>query len=321
MRASLIVLGVVVAAQVASASTVVVLSDPGNAPALGSALQVTLAGRGVAIATLPAPEGGLRLDRAASAQHAALSFNADAALWIDSDAGATEVCAVSADGRYFRHAPLPVGEGDTPRMFAAIATSLLDELLSPDAPAVDVDVHVHVDPHGGPPGVVVAPGMQQAMPGMPQGMMMEQAIRAPVDGRPLMDRTLFEIGPMISPLTIGAELGLMVPVGDAWRLGGSGSFNALLFPSASESVLASFAGELRHVGRGRRHFDIGAVGGLALAPERSSDSAPYAGARLAWSWDSAGHGRSLSIVPVLFAPKASEVFPGVYASYRWEIPL
>ena len=153
MRASLIVLGVVVAAQVASASTVVVLSDPGNAPALGSALQVMLAGRGVAIATLPAPQGGLRLDRAASAQHAALSFNADAALWIYSDAGATEVCAVSADGRYFRHAPLPVGEGDTPRMFAAIATSLLDELLSPDV--VDVDVHVHFDPHG-PGGPVVA---------------------------------------------------------------------------------------------------------------------------------------------------------------------
>lgn len=331
MRASLIVLGVVVAAQVASASTVVVLSDPGNAPALGSALQVTLAGRGVAIATLPAPQGGLRLDRAASAQHAALSFNADAALWIDSDAGATEVCAVSADGRYFRHAPLPVGEGDTPRMFAAIATSLLDELLTPDAPAVDVDVHVHVDPHG-PGGPVVAtvdpplgsPGVPSMVPMAAPGLAapdLQQAMRAPLDGRPFMNRTLFEIGPMLSPLTIGAEVGLMVPVGDAWRLGGSGSFNALLFPSTSESVLASFAGELRHVGHGSHHFDIGAVGGLALAPERMSDSAPYAGARLAWSRDGAGHGSSLSIVPLLFLPKASEMFPGIYASYRWEIPL
>jgi hypothetical protein len=331
MRALLVFVGLVVWVHAASASTVVVLSDPQNAPVLGSALQVTLAGRGVAIATLPAPDGSLRMDRAAAAQHAAIAFSADAALWIDRDVDATEVCVVSADGRFFRHAPLPVGEGDTPRMFAAIATSLLDELLSPDAPAVDVDVHVHVDPHG-PQGPVVAtidpplggPGVPSMVPMSAPGLAapdVQQAMRAPVDGRPLMDRTLFEIGPMISPLTIGAEVGLMVPVGDAWRLGGSGSFNALLFPSTSESVLASFAGELRHIGRGRHHFDIGAVGGLALAPERTSDSAPYAGARLAWSWDSGGHGRSLSIVPVLFAPKASEMFPGVYASYRWEIPL
>ena len=54
---------------------------------------------------------------------AALAVGADAALIDDRD-----VCVVSADGRSFRHAPL----GDaSPRMFAAVATSLLDELIAP----------------------------------------------------------------------------------------------------------------------------------------------------------------------------------------------
>lgn len=311
MRVSLLVLGVVVSVHAAHASTVVVLSDPQSAPALGSALQVTLAGRGVAIATLPPPDGNLRLDRAAAAQHAAVQFNADAALWIDSAPDATEVCAVSADGRFFRHAPLPVGEGDTPRMFAAIATSLLDELLvPPDAPAVDVDVHVHLEPNGtvtatplAPPGLgVVAP------PGLPEG-------------RVRMDRTLFEIGPMLSPITAGVEAGLMAPIGERWRLGASGSINRILVDNGSEHFLAAFSGELRHVGRGRHHWDIGALAGYALVVERTSDGAPYAGARIAYAWEGPGHGSSISLVPVVFMPQTGEVGPGIYASYRWELPL
>jgi hypothetical protein len=316
MRASLWILGIVVvaAAQAAEASTVVVLSDPQTAPALGSALQVTLAGRGVAIATLPPPDGALRLDRAAAAQHAAVQFNADAALWIDSQPDGTEVCAVSADGRFFRHAPLPVGEGDTPRMFATIATSLLDELLAPpdDAPAVDVDVHVHVDPHGGPPSVTpiaapIAPGLTQAMP-------------APFDGRPRMDRTLAELGPMLSPVTVGVEAGLMMPLGESWRLGGYGVFNRIL-TNTDEQWLAGFAGELRHVGRGTHHWDIGAIGGYAFVVERTTDDAPFAGARIAYAWEGPNHGNSISLVPMIFVPEAGEAGPGIYASYRWELPL
>jgi hypothetical protein len=319
MRTSLIVLGIVAASRVAAASTVVVLSDPANAPALGSALEVTLAGRGVAIATLPAPDGSLRLDRAAAAQHAALSFNADAALWIDTDAGATEVCAVSADGRYFRHAPLPVGEGDTPRMFAAIATSLLDELLTPDAqgaPAVDVDVHVHLDPHG-PKGPVVA---TLEPPSLASPALMQQAISAPPEERIRMDRSLFEIGPMLSPVTIGVEAGLMVPVGSSFRVGGYGSMNRIL-TNTGESYLAAFAGELRHVGSGRHHWDLGAVGGYAFVADRTSDASPYLGARIAYAWEGANRGSSISLVPVVFVPDSGGAGPGIYASYRWELPI
>jgi hypothetical protein len=319
MRVISIIVGIVALVRVASASTVVVLSDPGNGAALGSALQVTLAGRGVAIATLPAPAGALRLDRAAAAQHAALSFNADAALWIDQEPDSTEVCAVSADGRYFRHAPLPVGEGDTPRMFAAIGTSLLDELLTPDAPAVDVDVHVHVDPHG-PQGPVVATADPIGPPGVVPPSLMQQAMLPPVVERPRMDRSLFEIGPALSPVTIGAEAGLMVPVGSAFRLGGTAMLH-LIMTDSSHDALAAFMGELRHVGRGRRHWDVGALAGYAFDVQRTSDSTPYVGARISYNWEGEHHGNSISLVPVIFVPDSHSAGPGIYASYRWELPL
>jgi hypothetical protein len=316
MRASLWVLGIVLAAHVAEASTVVVLSDPQSAPALGSALQVTLAGRGVAIATLPPPDGNLRLDRAASAQHAAVQFNADAALWIDSEPDGTEVCAVSADGRFFRHAPLPVGEGDTARMFAAIATSLLDELLAPpDAPAVDVDVHVHVGPDG---AVSATPAVGVAPPGMAAPGIAVVAPRLP-EARVRMDRTLFEIGPMASPITFGAELGVATPIGEAYRVGAFGILN--LAPGDDNHILGGGGLELRHVGRGMHHFDIGPVVGVAgLVDASNPDAIVFAGARLAFAWEGEHHGSSVSLVPVLMGTSEG-LMPGVYASYRWELPL
>lgn len=300
MRAIFVVLGLVICAHVAAASTVVVLSDPQAAPALGSALQVTLAGRGVAIATLPAPDGSLRMDRAASAQHAAISFNADAALWIDRDVDATEVCVVSADGRFFRHAPLPVGEGDTPRMFAAIATSLLDELLSSaEAPAVDVDVHVHVGPGGGAPSVT--PIVAQAMP------------MAPPEARAHMDRTLIEVGPMVSPITYGLEFGVMVPVSPAYRLGGETSLNVI--PTDANHIIGAAELELRHVGRGRHHFDVGPVVGTADYLDHNEPVLLFAGARLGYAWERETSNTSISFVPMV-GHAGNETFPGLYASLR-----
>src|ERR1051326_1980950 len=105
MRVSLLVL--CVAAATAHAGTRVVLfTDPADA----GALQVALAGRGTEIATLPAPDGALRLDRAAAVQRGAMDARAVAGVWIESDPGATEVCVVSSDGKLFRHAPLPIDD-------------------------------------------------------------------------------------------------------------------------------------------------------------------------------------------------------------------
>ncbi|MBV8758570.1 MAG: hypothetical protein JO257_14890 [Deltaproteobacteria bacterium] len=302
MRAIVVALGLVICVHAAQASTVVVLSEPQNAPALGSALQVTLAGRGVAIATLPAPDGSLRMDRAAAAQHAAISFNADAALWIDHDADATEVCAVSADGRFFRHAPLPVGEGDTPRMFAAIATSLLDELLTSEPPPIDVDVHVHVGPGGAPSVTPIA--LQQGMP-MPMPM--------PLDARAKMNRTLVEIGPMVSPLTYGAELGLAFPVGDAYRLGVGSALN--IIPTDANHILGVADVELRHVGRGVHHFDIGPIAGAAMLLDHSDNALMFGGARFAYAWEHENTNRSISLVPLIMH-SGNDTVPGIYASFR-----
>jgi hypothetical protein len=151
MRAISILLGVIVAAQTAHAETVLVMSEPGAE--LDTALRVVMAGRGVGVAGAPQPLGALRLERAAIAQRTAMQIGADAAVWIDD----TDVCAVTADGHQFRQAPLPV-EAASPRVFAAIATSLLDEMIRPEAWAqgFDVNVNVEVTPRGAAPRVAVA---------------------------------------------------------------------------------------------------------------------------------------------------------------------
>jgi hypothetical protein len=116
-------------------------------PELHAALQVVLGGRDFAIVDLPPPDGPLSLDRAAEVQRSALRVRAGAGIWIEYDAGDAEVWVVSVSGRYIRHAPLPAGSG--PRVFAAIATSLLDELLAPPEAVTVLDDHVedrHPDP-------------------------------------------------------------------------------------------------------------------------------------------------------------------------------
>jgi hypothetical protein len=119
----------------ARAGTIVVMEDNAD---LGAALEVALANRPVEVVLVSAPSGQLRLDRAASAQRAALEASADAAVWIDFEGLETiEVCALSADGQHFRHAPITEV---SPRIFAAVATSLLDELVAPP----ELDVHVNV---------------------------------------------------------------------------------------------------------------------------------------------------------------------------------
>src|SRR5580698_3979074 len=125
----------------AGRTTIVVMADPTRAGELDSALQVTLAERDVVIASARAPEGALRLARAAVAQRVAVSLGADAALWIDHEAESIEVCVVSPDGSYFRHAPIAT---EAPRAFAEIAASLLDELFAPPG-VVNVHVDVRID--------------------------------------------------------------------------------------------------------------------------------------------------------------------------------
>jgi hypothetical protein len=98
------------------------------------------------------PPGEQVLDRAAAAQHLAITNNASAVVWLDSN----EVWVVSADGHGVRHAPLE--DASNPRVFAAIALSLLDELAVPPEANVSVDVSVDVPP---PPAAPVVTPPQQ----------------------------------------------------------------------------------------------------------------------------------------------------------------
>ena len=112
---------------VAHADRVVVLTER---PDLPDALKAVV-GTDVEVVAEPmtAPPGDLAFDRAASAQHLALTDGASAAVWIDN----AEVWMVTADGRIARHAPL--ADVSNPHVFAAIAAHLLDELAPPSTPA------------------------------------------------------------------------------------------------------------------------------------------------------------------------------------------
>jgi hypothetical protein len=288
-------------------STVVVMSDP----ELGSALQVALQGRGIAIATVPRPGGALRLERAAAAQRAAIDFGADAAVWIDLDVGSVEVCAVSSDGRYFRHAPLP---DESPRVVAAIATSLLDELLAPpeaNAPHVAVDVHVDVGgapaPLAGPPAVIAGP---------PQVV----AAAAPLPARGLHEReALLGFGVQVSPVTAAAELSLSFPVNEAYRFAFVGGLGELVWDSDHDLVYMG-AAEVRHVGLGVRHLDLGVQAGVAYADEGSSGTLAFLGLPLRYAFDSPSGELTVAFVPVI-ASDGRDTVPGAYATLGWELPL
>ncbi len=307
MRAILFTIGLVLAsAQSADADSVVVMVGPEH----DAAMRVVLAGRGTAVASLPAPVGQMRLERAAFAQRAAAQSGAHAAVWIDEG----DICAVSSDGHDFRHAPFPP-EASSPRAFAAIATSLLDEMIAPPAwnAGFSVNVDVAITPHG------AAPPPRVALAGPPGESGVTAEIRAPE--RRFDDRTLFEIGPMVSPLTAGIEGGFAFPLSPGWRLAATGAINTTF---DGNYVLGVGALEIRHVRDGEAaHWEIGALGGFAAASD--TEKVVFAGARLGRSWELESSCLSISITPVLLHAIDDDtvptVFPGAWVSVRWQLPL
>jgi hypothetical protein len=319
MRASWLILGIVLAAvrpAAAGHTTIVVMSDPVRAGELGSALQVALSGRGVAIASAPLPAGPLRLDRAAAAQRAAVELGADAALWIDLAPDAIELCAVSSDGRYFRHTPLP--PEDSARAFAAIATSLVDELLAPPEAGFDLDMHVHVGgPGDAPAAVAIAPGTAAYAPPAPGASVggVEAAVADPA--LPIRgNRTLLELGPMLSPVSAGVEAEVAFPISPVFRIGAIGGANVLLWDGQHQPVYLG-ALEIRRVMPGQRHVDLGLLGGAAAI---NGEVAEFAGLRIGIVWEHASGSTELSLVPVM-AKSYADYVPGGYISLRWGLPI
>ncbi len=179
--------------------------------AMPAALALALADRHVDVETQPSPDGTLRLDRAATAQHAAIASAADAGVWIDAD----EVWVVSADGRLLRHARVP--EDATPRTFAAITASpARDEVYAPVA-----NVHVDVQPPSAPPPPPASPSAYVVNTGPTAVHAIGSSRGAP------QARALVEIGPTATPATIGAELELAFPLSRNVRFGLLGGVNQM----------------------------------------------------------------------------------------------
>ena len=297
---------VVAAAVPARAGKIVLMTDPADAASQHAALAVAL--HGADITTLPPPEGALQLDRVATVEHRIVAAGADIGIWIEIEPTAREVCVVSADGKVLRHAPLP--PDGSPRAFAAIATSLVDELLAPPEASVTVDVHVDVTP---PPRVaVLAPSSAVGGPSL---------VAPATPETTFAHRVLLEVGPMLSPVTVGVEAELAVPIG-GYRIGVMAAANALVFhyqPAYTAFANPVYVGalEVRKVGDGRSHFDYGLIAGAADA---EGERVEIAGARFGWTWERTDMGISASLMPVVYFNSYS-AGPGVTASLRLEFPL
>jgi hypothetical protein len=279
---------------------------------LSSALELSLSSRHVGIATAPSPEGALRLDRAATAQHAAMAGDAVASVWID----AGDVCVVSADGLYFRQAPLPANS--SPRLFAAIATSLLDEML---VPPEGFDVAVNIDVRG--PGMPVA---ETRAPIAPQ----VSPIIATVDtiDPTRWKRTLVEFGPMVTPSSYGMELELAFPVLPNLRVGVLGGINHLydgLRDDIAGTMMYDAALEVRYVGAGTTHFDVGLAGGTITGYDGyESDTGGFAALRFSYVKEYASTAISFSVAPMLlfdFRGQGDDKNFGIMTSLRLELPI
>jgi hypothetical protein len=322
MRALPILILVGVASVAAADPRVVVMSDADT-----SVLRVTLASRGADVAVTTPPQGTLRLERAADAQRNARANDAEASVWIDTDDGGPEVCVVSADGRFFRHAPLA---GDaSPRTFAAIATSLLDELLAPpELPPVNVDVHVDVNsvpPLVEPARLTRPTEMPYArlapLPGTPAPSI---ALEAPSPPSSWAHRTLLELGPAVSPVSVGVSAEILLPVTPSFRFGVVAAEHLLLdgvndMPAGTTLTIGAL--EARYIGHGSPHLELGLLGGGARADEY--DEGGFAAARISVVWEGRTSGVSVSFMPALLFGfiGSHEYLPSYLLSCTWELPL
>jgi hypothetical protein len=272
--------------------------------ASAAALELTLARAHVAITMSRAPEGELALDRAAAAQRSVLAAAATAGVWIEGN----EVCVVAADGATVRRAPLPVGA--SPRVFAAIAASLLDELT--DAPE-HLDVHLDVGPM---PELAHAPGLTTT------------AVIGAAPS-PRTAHSLLELGLALSPSSYGVELELSVPVTPNLRIGLIGGISQLydgIRDDIAGTALYAAAGELRYAGNGDRHFDVGLAGGVlsGTAMDYSRDTGGFTALRFSYVRELPTMSLSFSLAPMVlfdFRGQGNDLNLGVMASIKIGLPI
>ena len=121
---------------------------------------------------------------------------------------------------------------------------------------MSVDVDVRIDgvetaaPAAAPVASIAPPAFALPAPAA--------LVEMPAGSKPLAHRALFEIGGMFSPMTVGLETELAVPLSPQVRLGVIGAANTVLWDSQHEFVWLA-AGEVRFVGTGASHNDLGFV--------------------------------------------------------------
>lgn len=133
-----------IAAQSVAAEPQIYLASDDRRDDLATALAVEMPGWGIIRG--PSPRGMTPLERASAAQVAAREVGARVAIWTEAGPeGGSMVRAVEVAGESPRHAPLPqaLREVDA-RTFAAVASSLVDEVRAPPQP-IRVRVRVEVE--------------------------------------------------------------------------------------------------------------------------------------------------------------------------------
>jgi len=135
--------------------TLLLASDAPEADTLATALAVELASAGWRVLRGPAPRGETLLERAGDAQRNARVVGARSAVFVESaTGGGAAVHVVEADGDATRSAPLPSALATLDaRTFAAVASSLVEELESPPQ-RLRVRVQVAIDAEDGSSFVV-----------------------------------------------------------------------------------------------------------------------------------------------------------------------
>jgi hypothetical protein len=105
--------------------------------------------------------------------------------------------------------------------------------------------------------------------------------------------------------------------------GAEGTIGASYLPAIMYDVF----GELRFTSPGRHHPDVGLIGGYMPSTGDGFGGVSYPrvveiGARLSYTWELAGSGVSLSLLPcALYSPLLRTTADAAFLTLRWEAPL
>lgn len=282
----------------AEGQRVLLLHDGVEAPALADGLRVELAATSAEVHIGAAPVGATSLLRAGAAQSIARTSNAAFAIWVERQPteGAGDLLrVVDPESDHIRDAPLPSPVGTVaPRTFAAVAASLIGELLDPAEPEpAPIRVHVLVEtPNGdieveavantnaetatalGEPAEGLRPSQLEAPAMMIRGPISEMTPSEVTRGDgPIMPREGFTLSASLSTAFVatGGELSLGLYLSEFIRLDLFGQ--AVVHYIDDPAPAGTFGLALTRVGASRSaRFDAGGFASLLIVGESRQSS-------------------------------------------------